>query len=172
MGFEEMTKGLADFVRDHQAWAMPIVFFLAFAESLAVLSLFIPAWGMLVGIGALIGVSGISFWPIWLAASIGAALGDWLSYWFGHRYKAQIEHMWPLSQFPDTLAVAEHFVQKWGIPSVFIGRFSGPLRATVPLVAGVSEMPYWQFQFANFASAFLWAALLLAPGMMGVKMMF
>ena len=49
---------------------------------------------------ALIGVSGISFWPIWLAAAAGAAAGDWLSYWFGRRFKSQIEHMWPLSQFP------------------------------------------------------------------------
>lgn len=170
MGLDEAFRGLTDFVREHQSWGMPIVFLLAFAESLAFLSLLVPAWGMLVAIGALIGASGINFWPIWLAASLGAACGDWLSYWFGHRFKTQIEHMWPLSQFPDTLAAAERFVQKWGIPSVFIGRFSGPLRATVPLVAGVSEMPYWQFQFANFASAFLWAAVLLAPGMFGVKM--
>lgn len=168
---EEMMKPVLDFVREHQSWAAPVAFVLAFAESLAFLSLLIPAWGMLVAIGALIGASGINFWPIWLAAAAGAAAGDWLSYWFGHKFKSQIEHMWPLSQFPDALAAAERFVQKWGIPSIFIGRFSGPLRATVPLVAGVSEMPYWQFQFANVASALLWAAVLLAPGMFGVKML-
>ena len=71
MTFEEMTRGLAEFVRDHQMWAMPVVFALAFAESLAFLSLIIPAWGALVSIGALIGVSGISFWPVWVAAGLG-----------------------------------------------------------------------------------------------------
>ncbi|MFZ1966066.1 MAG: DedA family protein, partial [Bradyrhizobium sp.] len=30
---EEYTRALADFVRDHQAWAAPIVLLLAFGES-------------------------------------------------------------------------------------------------------------------------------------------
>ena len=42
---EEYTRALADFVRDHQAWAAPIVLLLAFGESLAFISLLIPAWG-------------------------------------------------------------------------------------------------------------------------------
>ena len=33
------------FVRDNAAWAPPIVFALAFGESLAFISLLIPAWG-------------------------------------------------------------------------------------------------------------------------------
>ena len=61
---DDLARGLADFVRDHQAWASPIVLLLAFGESLAFISLLVPAWGALVAIGALIGVSGISFWPI------------------------------------------------------------------------------------------------------------
>lgn len=171
MTFEEMTRGLAEFVRDHQMWAMPVVFTLAFAESLAFLSLIIPAWGALVSIGALIGVSGISFWPIWLAAGLGAAFGDWFSYWIGYKFHDRIAHMWPMSSFPDMLPRAERFMKKWGVPGVFIGRFSGPLRATVPLVAGVVEMPYWHFQFANFTSAFVWSGILMAPGILGVKML-
>src|ERR1700753_667327 len=62
---EEFAHASANFVRDHQAWAAPIVLVLAFGESLAFISLLIPAWGALVAIGALIGVSGISFWPVW-----------------------------------------------------------------------------------------------------------
>ena len=45
-----------------------------------------------------------------------------------------------------------------------IGRFFGPLRASVPLAAGIFRMPYWQFQIANFRSAFLWAGVLLSIG--------
>ena len=62
------------------------------------------------------------------------------------------------------LPSAETFVQKWGIPSIFIGRFFGPLRAFVPLAAGIFEMPYWHFQLANFSSAFVWAAVVLGLG--------
>ena len=93
---EDFAHALADFVRDHQTWAAPIVLVLAFGESLAFISLLIPAWGALVAIGALIGASGIPFWPVWIAGGIGAALGDWVSYWFGFRYKEQVAQMWPL----------------------------------------------------------------------------
>src|SRR5215813_8317723 len=63
------------FVAAHKVWAAPIVALLAFGESLAFLSLLIPAWGALVAIGAMIGPGQINFWPGWIAAATGAALG-------------------------------------------------------------------------------------------------
>ena len=158
---EDYTRALADFVRDHQVWASPIVLLLAFGESLAFISLLIPAWGALVAIGALIGVSGISFWPLCIAGGIGAAFGDWVSYWFGFKYKEQVAQIWPLSRYPEILPRGEAFVKDWGVPSIFIGRFFGPLRASVPLAAGIFEMSYWRFQIANFVSALVWSAVLL-----------
>ena len=47
--------------------------------------------------------------------------------------------------------------------SIVIGRFFGPLRAVVPLVAGVFGMRQIPFQIANVGSAMLWAFVLLAP---------
>jgi len=134
---QDFARALADFVRDNQVWAAPIVMVLAFGESLAFVSLLVPAWGALVAIGALIGVSGISFWPVWLAGGIGAALGDWVSYKIGFKYKEHVAEMWPLSRYPGILLRGEEFVKKWGVPSIFIDRFFGPLRASVPLVAGL-----------------------------------
>ena len=164
MSLEESAQQIVEFVRVHQAWAAPIVFALAFGESLAFISLLLPAWAALVGIGALIGSSGISFWPVWIAASIGAALGDWLSYWIGRKFEHAVQHMWPLSRHPELIPRGERFVRRWGVLAIFIGRFFGPLRASVPLVAGIFEMPYWRFQLANFSSAFVWAAVLLTIG--------
>lgn len=155
---------IIEFVRQNQVWALPIVFTLAFAESLAFLSLFVPAWAALVGIGALINMSGLTFWPIWLAAAAGAACGDWLSYWFGFHFKDRIAHTWPLSRHTDMLPRGHDFMERWGIPGIFIGRFFGPLRAVVPLIAGILEMHYWKFQVANVLSALLWAYVLLAFG--------
>jgi membrane protein DedA with SNARE-associated domain len=164
MDFDHYINPIIEFVRVHQVWAAPVVFALCFAESLAFISLLIPAWGVLVGLGALIGASGLNFWPIWIAGSIGAALGDWLSYWIGLKLENRVYHMWPLSAQPDLIPKGEEFVRKWGAPAIFIGRFSGPLRATVPIIAGVFAMPYWHFQIANFSSAFVWAATLLLLG--------
>jgi membrane protein DedA with SNARE-associated domain len=48
--------------------------------------------------------------------------------------------------------------------SVFIGRFFGPLRAVVPIVAGMMKMTQWKFQVANAVSAIVWLPMLLVPG--------
>jgi membrane protein DedA with SNARE-associated domain len=146
------------------------VFALAFGESLAFVSLLIPAWAALLGIGALIASGALDFWTIWIAASLGAAFGDWLSYWIGGKLEYSVQHMWPLSRHPDLIPRGEAFVKKWGAVGIFVGRFFGPLRASVPLVAGIFEMPYWRFQIANFTSAFVWAAVLLTLGDVGAKL--
>ena len=167
---EAYAVQIVDFVRQNQAWAAPVVFALAFGESLAFISLVLPAWAALVGIGALIVASGLNFWPVWIAASIGASLGDWLSYWIGQKLGPPVAHMWPLSRHPELIPKGERFVKKWGVLAIFIGRFFGPLRASVPLVAGIFEMPFWQFQFANFTSAFVWSAVLLLIGDVGTRL--
>jgi len=161
---EGYTHDLIAFVRVHQAWAAPLVLVLAFCESLAFISLLVPAWGILVAIGAMMGPGQVNFWPVWAAGAVGAALGDWLSYWLGFTFKDRIAAIWPLTRYPDLLPRGAAFVGKWGVLGIFIGRFFGPLRASVPLVAGIFEMPYWRFQFANFTSAFVWSAVLLLVG--------
>jgi membrane protein DedA with SNARE-associated domain len=75
-----------------------------------------------------------------------------------------VQQLWPLSRHPDLIPRGEAFMKRWGMLGIFIGRFSGPLRASVPLIAGMFEMPFWRFQLANFSSAFLWAAVLLTLG--------
>jgi membrane protein DedA with SNARE-associated domain len=161
---EAYADQIVEFVRVHHVWAAPVVFVLAFGESLAFISLFLPAWAALIGIGTLIMAGGLDFWSVWVAASIGAALGDWLSYWIGRKLEHAVQHIWPLSKHPDLIPKGEAFVKKWGALAIVIGRFFGPLRASVPLAAGIFEMPFWRFQIANFASAFLWAGMLLTLG--------
>lgn len=172
MSFEQFVDPVVDFVRAHQAWAPAIVGGLAFAESLAFISLLVPAWGALVAMGALIGAGAIGFVPVWVAGAVGAALGDWLSYWLGLKFKQPIAQVWPLSRHPDLLPRGHAFIERFGIYAIFIGRFFGPLRASVPLLAGILEMPFVPFQLANFGSAFVWAAVLLAPGAFGFKLLF
>src|SRR3954463_13477557 len=161
---EDFAHSVANFVREHQAWAAPIVFVLAFAESLAFISLLVPAFAALIGIGALVAQGGLNVWPIWIAGALGAAFGDWLSYWIGRKLEHGVQKIWPLSRHPELIPKGEAFVRKWGIYAIFIGRFFGPLRASVPLVAGMFEMPFRKFQIANFTSAFIWAGVLLTLG--------
>ena len=77
--------------------------------------------------------------------------------------------MWPLKQYPKLLNSGRSFFRRWGALGIVISRFSGPLRASVPIVAGIAEMPWLRFQLANRSSAFLWAFVLLSPGAWGLK---
>jgi membrane protein DedA with SNARE-associated domain len=170
MSMGELTGPVMDFVRLHPNWAAVIVFALAFGESLAFVSLIFPFWAMLVGIGGLIGASDtLNFWTVVFAAGTGAALGDWVSYWLGYHYHVQIQQMWPLRNHPRLIDQGRNFFKRWGAWAIVLGRFSGPLRASVPIVAGIIEMPWLRFQIANWTSAYLWALLLLSPGSFGLK---
>lgn len=158
-------------IDQNRGWAVLVVFVLAFGESLAFISLILPFWAMLVAIGTFMGASGstANLIEIWIAASLGAACGDWLSYWLGRYFHEPIARMWPLSRYPDLLPRGHAFFERYGVWAIVLGRFFGPLRAAVPLVAGITEMPRVPFQIANFSSAFLWAGVLLAPGSIGLN---
>jgi membrane protein DedA with SNARE-associated domain len=169
-GFKDWVLGL---VRDYPTWAAAVVFILAFAESLAFVSLLFPAWGILfLGVGPALGAAGTTSYHFLLiasAAAVGAALGDWLSYWLGYHYHTYVQHMWPLRNHPHLIEQGKVFFKKWGAWAIVIARFLGPLRASVPIVAGISEMPWLTFQLANWLSAFVWAVGLLALGKYGMQ---
>jgi membrane protein DedA with SNARE-associated domain len=45
----------------------------------------------------------------------------------------------------------------------------GPVRAFVPLIAGITAMPASRFQVANIGSALVWVPVMLAPGYLAAK---
>ena len=152
------------FVAEHRAWALPLIFLVSFAESFAFLSLLVPGTTILAGCGALVPGGTLSLWPL-LAGSIpGAVLGDGVSYWLGRRYGPAITRAWPLARHPEMVARGEAFLHRWGTASVAIGRFFGPIRAVIPLVAGIARMDRRRFWIANVASAIVWAPAVMLPG--------
>lgn len=169
MSITELTQVTVTFIENNQVWAIPIMFLLAFGESLAVLSLLLPATAMLLGAGALIGAGLLPFWPTWITVTIGAILGDSVSYWLGKYYHQQVISSWPLKNHQKLIYRAEQFFHRYGVMGVFIGRFFGPLRAFVPLVAGTMQMPSIKFNLANVTSALVWAFGMLLPGTLGVQ---
>jgi undecaprenyl-diphosphatase len=56
------------------------------------------------------------------------------------------------------------FFAQHGGKSVFIGRFWGPIRAVIPLAAGIMLMARGRFWVANIGSALVWAPMLLFAG--------
>lgn len=157
------------FLRDHQMWAGVTVGLIAFGESLVLVGLLIPATALMMLIGGLVGAGVINPVPVVLGAIIGAVLGDIVSYVLGRATGPGIVHRWPLKRYRSGVARARLFFKQYGFAAIFFGRFFGPLRSTVPLVAGMMAMDQKRFQLANIGSAMIWAPLMLAPGWLAAK---
>lgn len=156
--------GLGQFISDNQVWAGPIVGLIAFGESLAVVGMLIPATAIMLAIGGLIGAGIIDPVPVLIGAVIGAVIGDILSYFLGWWLGRRVIHQWPLNKYRSHIAQARLMFRKYGFAAVFFGRFFGPVRCTVPLVAGMMSMDQKRFQTANVTSAIVWAPVMIAPG--------
>jgi len=157
---------LLHWVNANPGWAGAVVFLMAFAESLAIVGMAVPGVAVLFTVGALIGAGALDFWQMVVWAVAGAILGDGISFWLGRRYQHQLTRLWPFSRHPETLERGIAFFRKYGGKSVVIGRFFGPVRAVIPLVAGMMQMPPNRFLFANVLSALGWAPAYLLPGML------
>lgn len=175
MTLVEFADQVASFVRDNRAWAAPITFALAFGESLAFLSLLLPATVILVAIAGLLAASGFdiwTLWDVWLAAGLGGTLGYTVSYWIGLFFKNDVSKFWPFRTHPDWLPRGKAYFDKYGVFGVFLGHFFGPVRAVIPVVAGIYGMNQLHFFVANITSSFLWALGVMAPGALGMRWMF
>jgi membrane protein DedA with SNARE-associated domain len=167
--FDESVKTLLDWIRAHADWAVPFAFVVAFCESLAFVSFLVPASIILIGLGALAVQGVVDPWAVGLGAVGGAVVGDAVSFWIGRAFKDRIAGVWPFSRQPELLVKGRAFFARYGGASVFIGRFFGPLRAVVPIVAGVMNMREVPFQIANVTSAFLWAPAWMMGGVVLTK---
>jgi membrane protein DedA with SNARE-associated domain len=161
---DQWIEDVLRFISANRLVAGPVIFGLAFAESIAFLSLLVPFTAMIVGAGALVGAGTLDPWIVIPWGIAGAVFGDAVSYWIGRHFKDRVPRLWPFRDKPEQLKRGYDFFRRWGVLSVFIGRFFGPLRAVVPIVAGMMKMTQWKFQVANAVSAIVWLPMLLVPG--------
>ncbi len=152
-------------VGQHPGFSGLIVFLVAMAESLAIVGMLVPGVAIMFGIGALVAADAIPFWWAMGWAVAGAVAGDGFSFWLGRHYRQRLTATWPFTRHPQTLERGMAFFQRYGGKSVAIGRFFGPVRAVIPLVAGMMGMNPWRFLVANVLSALAWAPAYLLPGM-------
>src|SRR5690348_2864712 len=100
----DFVHSTISFIRDHEVLGSALVFLLAFCESFAFISLLVPATGILLGLGGLMPVFGIRFWPIWIAAALGAIVGDWLAYALSIRARTYLSSTGRFAINPQLLA--------------------------------------------------------------------
>ncbi|WP_299230791.1 bifunctional DedA family/phosphatase PAP2 family protein [uncultured Halomonas sp.] len=141
-----------------------IIACIAMLESLAVVGVLVPGVLLITAAASMAGHQELALPAPLLAAFIGAVAGDSASFVLGYTQRERVTRCWPFSRHPEFLARGARFFQRQGVLSVFLGRFVGPVRPIVPLIAGMLHMPPRTFLWANLASAALWAPAYVLPG--------
>lgn len=164
-GFATTVKDhVLTLAHEHETFIVPIVFLLGFAESIVLVSLFVPSSILFLAIGAIHQAIGGAFAPIWLAGAVGASLGDLVSYAMGRRYRHHIADIWPFSRNPRLLSRARAMDRRWGAPAMILSKYLGMMRPLAPVMAGTIRMPFTRFIAASAIGALLWSATFIGPG--------
>ncbi|HTR08361.1 MAG TPA: VTT domain-containing protein [Paraburkholderia sp.] len=161
---EHAYDHLLHLLAQHSAWTLGVVVLAAFLESLAFIGTFIPGSTAMFIAGALAATGTINLGWLFVCAIAGAVAGDGVSFWIGHRYRDSLAQAWPLRHHPYILERAQAYFVSQGTRSVILARFVAPLRAVVPIVAGMAGMAPMRFFVMNVLSALVWAPAHILPG--------
>lgn len=164
--FADYIHPITNWLYQHPHWALLFTFFISFSESLAIIGSIVPGSVTMTAVGILAGSGVMRIDLTLLAAIFGAIAGDSASYFLGYYFSDRLARIWPFSRHPQLLVYGKHYFEKHGGKSVLIGRFAGPLRAVIPVIAGMMHMQQWRFLLANALSAVGWAILYVMPGIL------
>src|SRR3989440_9979722 len=103
-----------------------------------------------------------SVWWVAGCASAGAIVGDSIGYTIGRRggrpLRDRVGRRFPGPFGPPHLAKAERLFARWGVWTVFFGRFIALLRMLAGPLAGALRVPYPRFLLANATGGIVWAS--------------
>ncbi|HWR81179.1 MAG TPA: bifunctional DedA family/phosphatase PAP2 family protein [Pseudomonas sp.] len=157
-------NGLTLWLEAHPQWLGLAILLIAFLECLAVAGLLIPGTFTLFALAVLAGSGVLELWQTLLLAYVGGVAGDLLSYQFGRHQHRNISQLPYLRDHPQWLLAAEQYFQRYGAVSLLVGRFIGPLRPLLPMVAGMVEMPFVRFLVVSLLASAGWSVAYLMPG--------
>jgi membrane protein DedA with SNARE-associated domain len=161
-----MEAYLQHLVSQSMAFTLMVVAIVVFLESLALVGLLLPGTVMMTSVGALIGSGQVNLYYAWLAATAGCFFGDWLSYFLGRCFREPLSNWRLLYRYQSLLHRTRYALQQHSVASVIIGRFVGPARPLVPLVAGMLELPALRFALPNAIACLTWPPVYFLPGIL------
>lgn len=138
-----------------------VVFAVAAMESAAVIGLLVPGVALLLALTLAAVESQVPLLWWWGAGALGAFTGDGLSFLLGRWLGPAVRHWSVFQRHPHWLADGERFFHRYGVASIALGRFVGPIRPIVPSVAGMLRMPASTFWWTNALSSPAWAGVYL-----------
>ncbi|NIL19839.1 bifunctional DedA family/phosphatase PAP2 family protein [Pseudomonas sp. AN3A02] len=156
--------GITGWLTLNPQWLAVAVFIVACVECLAIAGLIVPGTVLLFAIAALAGSGALSLGETLLLGFLGGMLGDVASYFLGRHFHQNIRRLPGLRHHPEWMSGAEAYFHKYGIASLLVGRFIGPLRPMLPMVAGMCDMPFPRFVAVSLLAGAGWSVAYLLPG--------
>jgi membrane protein DedA with SNARE-associated domain len=166
---EHLATDIGAFIARNAVWAGPVLGLITFGESMAFIGAFFPATALMVIAGGLAAAGILDPVAVVAWCVAGAVAGDGVSYWIGRRAGPDAFRSPLMQRRRRIIARARLFFRKYGAASIYLCRFLGPVRAFVPLIAGMTAMNHIRFQVANLGSAIVWVPVMLAPGYLAAK---
>ncbi|KFX67541.1 phosphoesterase [Pseudomonas taeanensis MS-3] len=160
----QWLDSLTTWLSSNPQWLGFAVFLIACTECLAIVGIIIPGTFLLFAVAVLAGNGALSLGETLALAYCGGLLGDALSYATGRYFHQDIRRLPGLRHHPQWLAGAEIYFQRYGVASLLVGRFIGPLRPMLPMVAGMLNMPVGRFIAVSLLAAAGWVIAYLLPG--------
>ena len=151
-------------LQNNQEWVVYSIFLAAFIESFAIIGLVVPGVALLALISGMAGSLDFFIPYVLMLAYIGACLADILSFMIGRYFKGKLDNIWPFIKHPEWLKEGREFIDLYGVVGIFVGRFIGPVRALLPLVAGSLGMQIKKFILIDLISGFFWVSVYILPG--------
>lgn len=145
-------------------WLGLAIFLLACLECLAIVGLLVPGTVLLFAVAALAGNGALGLSETLLLAFFGGMLGDCLSYALGRYFHQDIGRLPVLRNNPQWLSSAHGYFLRYGVTSLLIGRFIGPLRPMLPMIAGMFDMPFARFFIVSLLAGVGWSVAYMLPG--------
>ncbi|BAN46523.1 bifunctional DedA family/phosphatase PAP2 family protein [Metapseudomonas resinovorans] len=145
-------------------WLGLAIFLIALVECLAIAGIVVPGVALLFAVGVMAGSGALELWETLLLAYAGGLVGDMISYGLGRRFHQNIRRLPLLRDHPEWINSAENYFQRYGVASLLVGRYIGPLRPMLPMVAGMLDMPFPRFIAVSMLAAAGWAVAYLVPG--------
>ena len=164
--FVTYIQPFTNWLHSNPHWTLFFTFIISLSESFAIIGVIVPGSVTMTAIGILAGSGIVRLDLTLLAAILGAVCGDSLSYAIGYFYSDKILEIWPFKKYPKWLEYGKEFFARHGGKSVLFGRFIGPLRAMIPIIAGIMHMKQGRFLVANVISAIGWSLLYILPGVL------
>jgi len=156
-------QGLMLMLSNNWLLGVALVSAIIFCETGLVVLPFLPGDSLLFATGAFLGVSGISPAVAIVMISFAAIAGDGVNFAIGCSRFGQLllTRGWIR---PHHLAKTRDYFDRYGGPTVTVGRFVPIVRTVAPFMAGLSGMDSSRFMIYNILGAVVWCTLLILAG--------